>query len=97
MEDTSEVARDGARFFDEKERDLGWAAKVSKRPPTLGGLTALDVTAADPSLATFLRSLDKSRLFVRPSDALGESFVFVWASGYANGLNIRVQGVLEGK
>ena len=97
MENTTAVAHDGASFFDGKERDLGWAAKVSRRPPTLGGLTSLDVTAADPSLATFLRSLDKGRLFVRSTDVLGESFVFAWASGYANGLNIRVQGVLEGK
>jgi len=28
---------------------------------------------------------------------LGESFAFAWASGYANGQDIRVQGVLEGK
>jgi hypothetical protein len=99
MENTSEVpvVRDGARFFDEKQRDLGWAAKVSKRNPSLGGLTVLDIATADPLLAMFLRSLDKGRLFVRPADILAESFAFAWASGYANGLDIRVQGVLEGK
>jgi hypothetical protein len=100
MEYASEVsvARDGARFFDEKKRDLGWAAKVSKRNhPTLGGLTVLDIATAEPSLAMFLRSLDKGRLFVRPTDVLGESFAFAWASGYANGQEIRVQGVLEDK
>jgi hypothetical protein len=99
MENTSEVSavRDGARFFDEKKRDLGWAAKVSKRDPSLGGLTVLDIVTAEPSLAMFLRSLDKGRLFVRPTDVLGESFAFTWASGYANGQNIRVQGVLEAK
>ena len=100
MENTSEVSvvRDGARFFDEKKRDLGWAGKVSKRNhPTLGGLTVLDIGTADPSLAMFLRSLDKGRLFVHPTDVLGESFAFTWASGYANGQDIRVQGVLEAK
>jgi hypothetical protein len=91
------VASDGARFFDEKKRDLGWAAKVSKRNPGLGGLTVLDVGTADPSLAMYLRSLDKGRLFVHPTDVLGESFAFAWASGYANGSEIRVQGILEGK
>jgi hypothetical protein len=36
-------------------------------------------------------------LFVHSADTLGESFDFAWASGYANGLEIRVQGVLEAK
>src|SRR5512140_569204 len=100
MENTSEASgsRDGARFFDEKKRDLGWAARVSKRNhPTLGGLTVLDIATAEPSLALFLRSLDKGRLFVQPTAVLGESFAFTWASGYANGQEIRVQGVLEDK
>lgn len=99
MENTSAVSvvRDGARFFDEKKRDLGWAAKVSRRKPGLGGLTVLDIVTTEPLLAMFLRSLDRGRLFVRPTDALGESFAFAWASGYANGQEIRVQGVLEGK
>jgi len=99
MENPSEVLvmREGARFFDEKRRDLGWAGKVSLRKLTLGGLTVLDIATADPSLANYLRSLDKGRLFVHSADTLGESFDFAWASGYANGLEIRVQGVLEAK
>jgi hypothetical protein len=100
MGNTSEVSGtiEGARFFDEKKRDLGWAGKVSKRNhPTLGGLTVLDIATADPSLALFLRSLDKGRLFVQPTAVLGESFAFAWASGYANGQEIRVQGVLDAK
>jgi hypothetical protein len=100
MENTAEASgtSDGARFFDEKKRDLGWAAKVSKRNHlTLGGLTVLDIATAEPSLALFLRSLDKGKLFVRSTDVLGESFAFAWASGYANGQEIRVQGVLEGR
>jgi hypothetical protein len=88
---------DGARFFDEKKRDVGWAGKVSKRDPSLGGLTVLDVATADPSLAMFLRSLDKGRLFVNSADASGQSYAFAWASGYANGQDIRIQGVLEAK
>jgi hypothetical protein len=89
--------QDGARFFDEKKRDLGWATRVSKRDPSLGGLTVLDVTSAEPALALFLRSLDKGRLFVHSTDSAGQSYAFTWASGYANGQDIRIQGVLEGK
>jgi hypothetical protein len=28
---------------------------------------------------------------------LGESYAFAWASGYANGHEIRIQGMLEGQ
>jgi len=99
MENISKVSgvRDGARFFDEKRRDLGWAAKVLRRNSGLGGLTVLDIATADVPLALFLRSLDKRPLFVEPMDMSGESFAFAWASGYANGQEIRVQGVLEAK
>jgi hypothetical protein len=83
--------------LDEKKRDLGWAGKVSKRDPSLGGLTVLDVATADPLLAIYLRSLDKGKLFVNSGDAAGQSYAFAWASGYANGQDIRIQGVLEAK
>jgi hypothetical protein len=85
----------GARFFDEKRREIGRAAGVAKRPPALGGLTTLDVTTAEPLLAAHLRMLDKTRLFVRWDGVGGTSYQFAWASGYANGNDIRVQGVLE--
>lgn len=85
----------GARFFDRERRDLGWAARVAKRPPALGGLTALDVMFAEPVLAANLRCLDKSRLVVRCDGLDGASYRFTWASGYANGNDIRIQGVLE--
>jgi hypothetical protein len=85
----------GARFFDHDCHDLGWAAKVAKRPPSLGGLTVLDVTTAEPVLAAYLRALDKGRLVVRCDGLEGASYRFAWASGYANGTDIRVQGVLE--
>jgi hypothetical protein len=85
----------GARFFDRERRDLGWAARVAKRPPALGGLTVLDVMSAEPVLAAYLRALDKTRLVVRCDGLDGASYKFTWASGYANGNDIRVQGVLE--
>jgi hypothetical protein len=89
------VAPLGARFFDGNCRDLGWAAKVARRQPTLGGLTVLDVVTAETVLAAYLRALDKGRLVVRCDGVAGESFRFAWASGYANGSDIRIQGVLE--
>jgi hypothetical protein len=97
MENPSKVSgvSDGARFFDEKRRDLGCATKVFRRSSGLGGLTVLDVATAEPLLALFLRSLDKRPLFVQSTDLSGESLAFAWASGYANGQEIRVQGVLE--
>jgi hypothetical protein len=42
-------------------------------------------------------SLDRQRLSVKSGDASGESYAFTWASGYANGHQIRIQGVLAGK
>jgi hypothetical protein len=85
----------GARFFDHNRKDLGRAARVAKRPPALGGLTVLDVTTAEPVLAAYLRVLDKARLVVRCDGVDGASYRFAWASGYANGSEIRIQGVLE--
>jgi hypothetical protein len=85
----------GARFYDRAHRDIGWAGKVDKRPPSLGGLTVLDVMLAEPVLVENLRTLDKSRLVVRCDGLEGSSYRFTWASGYPNGSNIRIQGVLE--
>jgi len=84
----------GARFFDGKRHDLGWATQVSLRKPSLGGLTVLDVANSEPALARSLLMLDKSRLLVRCQDAAGGSWDFTWASGYSNGPDIRIQGVL---
>jgi hypothetical protein len=67
---------------------------VSKRVRGLSELTIIDVVGADAGLAAFLVHLDKSRLVVQESS--GDTlFSFRWASGYVNGLDIRVQGVLE--
>jgi hypothetical protein len=84
----------GARFFDGKRRDLGWATRVSQRRPSLGGLTVLDVTTSEPELTSSLLMLDKKRLLVENHDAVGGGWDFMWASGYANGRDIRIQGVL---
>jgi hypothetical protein len=85
----------GARFFDAKKRDRGWATKVTRRSHTLGALVVLDVTTTEPSLAGFLRTLDKGRLHIRRNGPQGRSYVFTWASGYENGTEFRVRGVLE--
>ena len=96
MESPSESSTvvDGARFFDARKRDLGWATKVSLRKPSLGGLTVLDVTTSEPGLAMSLVTLDHGRLQVKSGDAMGGGWDFVWASGYANGRDIRIQGML---
>jgi hypothetical protein len=88
-------AQTGARFFDHSKRDLGWAFNVSKRTPLLGSLTILDVSTDDTALAESLVSLDKARLFVQGSGPSAPSYIFVWASGYANGNHIRIQGMLD--
>ena len=85
----------GARFFDRSHRDIGWAGRVAKRPPALGNLAVLDVMLAEPGLAESLRALDRSRLVVRCDGLEGASYRFLWASGYTNGINLRIQGVLE--
>ena len=93
MLDTAETLG-GGRFFDENKEDRGWASKVTRRPLAAGGLTALDVTTTEANLASFLRGLDKRRLRVQLTGDNGASFTFAWASGYDNGGQIRVQGVL---
>jgi hypothetical protein len=85
----------GARFFDEQRRDRGWAGRVTRRIQRVSGLTVLDVVAPEPGLATFLTALDKARLGVKTTGTATESYSFVWASGYRNGLHIRIQGVVE--
>lgn len=99
MTTTADVAGvdDGARFFDSKRRELGRATRVLKRKASVGGLTTLDVSTSEPGLASSLLMLDKDRLFVTSDGASGESLAFAWASGYANGSLIRIQGVLETK
>jgi hypothetical protein len=87
--------RGGARFFDARRRDRGWASQVMQRERAIGGLTTLDITTNESDLAAFLQSLDRARLRVQRTDDDGESYTFAWASGYENGPQIRVQGRLE--
>jgi hypothetical protein len=86
----------GARFFDENKQDRGWARKVTRRSQSIGRLTVLDVVTDEAPLARFLVGLDKSRLNIQCTDVAGESYTFAWASGYENGSQIRIQGVLIG-
>ena len=95
MDDTSE-GLSGARFFDENDRERGWAKKVTKRAKGVGRLTILDVVTTEAALSSFLTGLDKSGLHVQFTDLSGASYLFEWASGYEDGPRIRVQGVLVG-
>ncbi len=85
----------GARFFDEKRNDRGWASQVRRWVRRIDGLTTLDVTTTDSGLVLFLSSLDRSPLCVQHTDGEGDSYTFAWASGYKDGTKIRVQGKLE--
>jgi hypothetical protein len=85
----------GARFFDERKRDRGWASKVVRRQSMQGRLTVLEVTTNDAGLLTFLGTLDKAPMSVQETGTDGASYRFSWASGYDNGPTVRIQGVLE--
>lgn len=85
----------GGRFRDAEGRDRGWASVVSLRPGGLSSLTVLDVTTEDSGLATFLRTLDSSPLYVDDGGG-GVRYSFTWASGYENDGRFRVQGIVAG-
>ena len=87
--------KSGTRFFDEHGQDRGWASQVTRRVRHIDGLTTLDVTTNEAALTAFLSALERSRLRVQTIGGEGESFTFVWASGYRSGLQIRVHGKLE--
>ena len=86
----------GARFFDARKLERGWAEKVVRRERAMGALVVLDVTTTDTDLRSFLGSLDRSPLRVQPTGEEATTYCFVWASGYENGATIRVQGILDG-
>jgi hypothetical protein len=92
--ETAQNGSSGARFFDEKKQDRGWAKKVTVRPRFIGRLTVLDVVTTEAALASFLTALDGSALHVQCTDVSGASYRFRWASGYENGSQIRIHGVL---
>ena len=85
----------GAGFYDSTKMFRGEASLVSKRSRALSELTVLDIVGADAGLTSYLSHLDKSRLVVRDRASGDALFSFRWASGYVNGSDIRVQGVLE--
>jgi hypothetical protein len=84
----------GARFFDSRKLERGWAEKVVRRERAMGALVVLEVTTTDADLRSFLGSLDKSPLRVQPTGEEATTYSFAWASGYENGPTIRVQGIL---
>jgi hypothetical protein len=90
----SDAAVTGPGFFDARKAFRGSATLVSKRTRASSDLTVIDVVGADAGLADFLSHLDKARLVVHESGG-ATLFNFRWASGYVNGTDIRVQGVLE--
>jgi|SRR5882757_7343700 len=86
----------GARFFDRNKRDRGWASGVTRREKGgLSSLTVIDVVGAESELVIFLTHLDRGHLVVRQSAGGGALYKFRWASGYANGDAVRIQGVLD--
>ena len=95
IESNEAVGKGGTGFFDDKKRFRGWASLVSKRGRALSDLTVIDVVGADAGLAEFLSHLDKSRLVLQEPESGETLFNFRWASGYVNGKDIRVQGILE--
>jgi hypothetical protein len=88
------IEKSGARFFDNRREDRGWASKVVRKLGGLAGLTVLDVLTNESGLAAFLKTLDRSPLLVQCTDTAGETYNFAWASGYENGAAIRIQGKL---
>jgi hypothetical protein len=85
----------GAGFYDGRKTFQGDASLVSRRKRALSELTVVDVVGADPRLASYLAHLDRSRLVICDRVTGDTLFTFRWASGYVNGPDIRVQGVLD--
>jgi hypothetical protein len=85
----------GARFFDKGRQDLGRAVRLTTRHRAGSTLTVFDVAGAEPALARALVLFDRGRLRIHCEDAARTCYVFRWASGYANGPDVRLQGVLE--
>jgi hypothetical protein len=85
----------GARFFDKLKQDLGRAVRVTTRVRSGSTLTVLDVTGAEPKLARALTLFDRGRLRIHLENVAQTCYVFRWASGYDNGADVRIQGVLE--
>ena len=86
----------GARFYDKVKQDLGRAAQITPRASRSGStLTFIDVVGAEPALARALSILDRGVLRIHCEDEARTCYVFRWASGYGNGADVRIQGILE--
>ena len=86
----------GARFYVKGKQDLGRAAQLTVRAPRNGSaLTIFDVVGAEPALARALSFLDQATLRIHCEDEVRTCYVFRWASGYGNGADVRIQGMLE--
>jgi hypothetical protein len=85
----------GAGFYDARKAFRGEASFVSKRARALSELTVIDVVGADADLTSYLAHLDHGRLIVRDRASGASLYTFLWASGYVNGSDIRIQGVLD--
>jgi len=93
---TDSVPTFGARFYDKEKQDLGRATRIATRVPRNGStLTTVDVVGAEPALARALGILDHAALRIHCEDEARTCYVFRWASGYGNGAEVRIQGVLE--
>jgi hypothetical protein len=82
-------------FFDNKNKFRGSARVVTCREPAISGLSVLDVSGADKDLIAFLTYLDRRAMLIQHPNSGDEVFRFRWASGYQNGDEFRVQGMLE--
>ena len=71
------------------------ASLVTKRSRAQSDLTVIDVVGADARLTAFLSQLVRSSLVVQEPDGGSTLFSFQWASGFVNGPDIRIQGLLE--
>jgi hypothetical protein len=95
IENVQGQATTGAGFYDARKSFRGQATFVSKRNRALSELTVIDVVGADAGLTSYLAHLDRARLVVRDGASGDALYNFRWASGYVNGSDIRIQGVLE--
>lgn len=82
-------------FFDNKKKYRGSATLVTPRLPAVSGLTVMDIVGADRDLVAFLTYLDRRALLIQHPNTGDALFSFRWASGYPNGTDFRLQGMLE--
>lgn len=85
----------GTGFFDAQKKFRGWAKLVTKRSRAQSDLTVIDVVGADAGLTAFLAQLVRGSLVVQEPAGGDTLFNFQWASGFVNGKDIKIQGMLE--